>query len=168
MPANILTTFGLLKLIEADLRSWVPTQGGDLSVSKDQAHVFELLKLQPGQFRCILGHSGQDPAGNHPDRTTAFTEKIEVIVSHNRGLPLLHGQHIAWDSDQAPLVEHATEVRDRLLSYRLPLTADDDQLQYLGMQTITVNDQPLDAYLLSFSIDLLMPAPTPVTLSIPS
>jgi len=154
-PAPALNAKDLFALLVADLAPYVKdTLHGLFSVARDPFEVIELLGEAPGRFRVILSWEGEEPVGTRP-QSGIVRHRLKAVVSHNRGLSILRGENrtVARGED-APLMELAQLVRDRLRSALLPEGDTAHQLEYAGTEPIRAETtQGLAAQLDAFEIN---------------
>lgn len=162
MPLTVPPTDAeLFNLIAADLGAKTLALGGIFSQALDPFHVLELLAEAPGKFRVILAELGEDTVGD-ARRAGAVDMLYTVTVSNNRGLPFVTGANRSIDrtNDEPSLMKRATEIRDWLRGLVMP-EGTSLRLDYRGRKPVTYEGAVLDAYELTFRLQVGLPIATP-------
>ncbi len=157
------TTTDIFDAIQADLQPFMAAQKGLISIAKDPYEVLELLGYQPGTLRVIIAWDGEEAIGH--ESSGIAKQLISVLVSRNRGLSVLKGDSLsasggAWES----LTKLTGQVRDRLRRLRFPEASTSEQLAFEGTETVVVENYPLDAFRIKFSLKIALPEPSPLNL----
>jgi len=148
-----LDAAAILRMLRGYLLPWVQSEKGALSLARDPWHVLEILAASPVGFRVILSWDGEE-AQTDQEVAGIFTQKIKVIVSHNRGLKKQPGENlIIPDAERPALIERVTQVRDKLRGYVFPTGETSGIMNYrFARPFITPMNMPLDAFEMEFQL----------------
>jgi hypothetical protein len=158
-PAELLT------LVHDDLKVFVSTRGGVVSLAADPYNFLEQLAESPQGFKLVVQWAGDDNRTQSADEGVFADQLIEIGISVNTGLTLKpEAALIATRPGGAPaLLALVEDVRFRIRSMVIsrPLQQDcEPRFHYLGAKPVVLPDGvPLRAYSLRLSITA---APTPV------
>lgn len=147
----------IFNAIADELEPFAKSNGGVFSRAEDPFQLIELLGQGPGMFRVILNDDGDEQAGDSP-RSGIVRIRYKITVSHNRGLPVTLGQAVARPVGNTPsLLARVTLIRDFVRQLTFPDGATSGRLDYGGREVVRVEDLPMDAYALNFSILAALP-----------
>lgn len=157
--SDALSAEDIMKRFFEALEPFVVTaSSGHLSVARDPVEVLELLGQAPGSFRVILAWWGEKPTGS---KYSGIVEhEIHVIVSQNRGLPLLKGANLflsAANPGDPTLTNLVGQVRDLLRGLEFPDKITEKVLTYAGCDPVAVDGTAIDAYTLVFRLIAALP-----------
>ena len=154
----------ILRAIQADLKEWVGTVRGQISIAKDPWNVLEILAESPSGLRAILHWAGDKQLGDRDDAPLA-TANVEVILGYSMGLSKDPGSDLvnAQFNARPAVLDLVSDLRGRLLS--IPLNSDPENpdeaaetLRNVGAEPVTLPDgTPTHAYRLKFELDHALP-----------
>jgi hypothetical protein len=162
-PIAITPAF-LLAAIYADLSHWASAQRGRVYVAKDLEHAVLLLADNPAGFTVVLHWQGDDPAGSGTRRSSVVEHNLRVFLRANLGptaepdIALIR----ATAARPSPFLELLSEVRRRMLAYRIPgVRAPGDLLSYKGCtDQASVGGYLIAVYSLLFGVYAPIDMPT--------
>lgn len=157
--ADALSAEQLSLIIFEALKPYVEiSQKGRLSVARDPLDIIELLGEGPGTFRVIIAWSGEKPQGN---KYSGIVEhEWRVVVSANRGLPLLTGSNLFLPRSTTTgptLIEWHSRVRDILRQLQFPDRITEKVLTYAGAEPDAINGQLIDSYTQTWRLIAALP-----------
>ncbi len=150
-----MTAAKIIRLMREQLTPYVESQKGSVSIAKDPYHVLELLLLTPDGFLVVLNFAGDEDIGT-TRYTGVVTNKIEVIVSQQRGLAVEPGiELVGPQAGDVPLYERVAQIRAFIRQIQFP---DDGTtsgtIWYKGSETIPGPEgATFNAYRLRFEIN---------------
>lgn len=160
-----MTPAELLTLVHDDLKVFVSTRGGVVSLAADPYNFLEQLAESPAGFKLVVQWAGDDNRTGSADEGVFADQLIEIGISAATGLTIRpEAALIATRPGGAPaLLTLVGEVSLRIRSMVISRPTQQDcepRFHYLGTQPVVLPDGvPLRAYALRFSITA---APTAV------
>jgi hypothetical protein len=155
---NPYTPNALLLRVHDDLKPWVASEKGHLSIARDPFDVIELLGANPPGFNILLLWEGDEDFLDQP-LAGIVRHNISVVVSSNRGLRMWKGENLHRPGPGQPaLLDRVDQVRQRIRALRLEDEVTDQIFLYKGCEPESTPDGlPLDAYRLRFQIHAAIP-----------
>jgi len=154
----------LLLALEADITLWASSQTAMVSIASDPFEVYEILAEGPARVRVILHWAGDvDDSGEKFD-LGIVKNRIEVILSHNRGLQVRPGDNLLRGSGTRPaLVALLASLRSQIRSLVAPADGASTRIfEYRGCEpVVTPEGMRLDAYRMHFEIWSSLPDEAP-------
>lgn len=150
-----MTPSAILNHLRDHLADHAQRRGGKLalavSVSQGIAQTQDLLVLSPRGFLVLLFWGGDTITGDTDAGVS--TQRLHVIIAHNRGLPARPGDNLTQTRDgQSSLLDLVNEFRAACRACRFPDTITAVELEYKGCETVPVEGMALDAYQLNFEL----------------
>lgn len=139
--------------------AWAQKLGASIEIASDPNHAFARLGNKPGSARVVILFSGEEPRTEYEE--AGFVDrKIDLIVSHGKGF-VDPGKATLETPGRKPIYEIIEEVRQLLRGIHFDdNTSTEVRPSYKGCGMFQMPDGKIvDAYVLSFSIGVQLPAP---------
>ena len=146
-----------LSFIRDSLSDWAKQLGGKVIIAKDYHNMWEVASNNPGP-KAICVFDGEDIRG--PFETAAATGRVDrryaVLVSRGEGFTAHRADTLTEETSTAAFFELLEQARDiiRTLLFDPSVTEamEGDPVDYKGIESVSVDGYPIDAYIIRFSI----------------
>ncbi len=137
------------------LTAWAVTEKGTVYIAPDLNKMYHTGLTDSQTPRCVIAYVGEDIRGDLGSAQEARVDRqFEVMVNAGIGYTVNRGDNLVQPTDETrrPFYDLVEEARDTIRFYRMNDTDSEWPIDYRSTRPVFVNDYPINAYIISFSI----------------